>query len=261
MKKPVLLIVTACFGCAALLANLSYQGVRDERLPPANSIDYPSIIRETSLGMLVKLADSGGIGTVTGRGFYDNEHDVEYFTVRVDQAFWGCANGQVLKIFEHKEKEFLGVNNQMVDNHPTNHAHIAFAVTTNFYETLGIGNLSAYDWNTDVSQLTVEYTRPMFILNQGTRSWWYVDYQDGHPLTYFTNVVRTMRMERNWTNYYEVCRNGASINSHRVKEDSFNNLRRLVIHGTDEQLEFMNNDPLFPANNRTFLEEQIQKRQ
>ena len=101
----------------------------------------------------------------------------------------------------------------------------------------------------------------MFVLEQGTRSWWYEDYQDGHPLAYFTNVVHTMRTQRNWTNYYEVCRSGASIDSNRVKEDSFSNLRWLIIHGTDEQLEFMDNDPFFPANNRPFLDAEILERQ
>ena len=65
--------------------------------------------------MLVKLADSGGIGTVTGRGFHDDEHGVEYFTVRVDEAFWGCTNGQILMIYEGEEKDFLSVNNQTIE--------------------------------------------------------------------------------------------------------------------------------------------------
>jgi len=210
--------------------------------------------------MLVKLADSGGIGTVTGRGFYNDEHDVEYFTVRVDQAFWGCTNGQMLKVYEDPRKGFLNVYNQMVDNYPTNHAQIVFAAATNLYETIRT-ELNVFNWNTDVSQLAVEHKCPMHVVNQCTRSWWYVDYQDGYPLTYFTNVVRTMRTQRNWTNYYEVCRSGASINSNRIKEDSFNDLCDLIAFSTLEQLEFMDNDPLFPAINRPFLEEKIVERQ
>jgi len=258
MKTPTLLFTTACIGCATILFSSAYNGARDERLPPEDSIDYSSIILDTTFGMLVKLSDSGGVGTVTGRGFYDDEHKVEYFTVRVDQAFWGCSNGQILKIYEDERKGFLDTNNQMVDNYPTNHAQFVFVAATNLYETL---DLRVYDWNTDVSQLTINRKCPMHVLNQCTRSWWYVDYQDGYPFIYFTNVVHTMRTQRNWTNYYEICRSGASIGSNRVKEDSFYDLRFLIGHATDEQLDFMNNDSLFPANNRPFLEEEIAERQ
>jgi hypothetical protein len=70
-----------------------------------------------------------------------------------------------------------------------------------------------------------------------------------------------MRTHRNWTNYYEVCRDGASMDSLRVKEDSFYDLRGLIIYGTDEQLDFMSNDQFFPTNNRAFLELKIEERQ
>jgi len=46
--------------------------------------------------------------------------------------------------------------------------------------------------------------------------------------TQFTNVLQAVRIEPNWTNYYNVLRDGLSSTSNRVREDSFNDLWRVI---------------------------------
>jgi len=71
--------------------------------------------------------------------------------------------------------------------------------------------------------------------------------KDGHPLAYITNVVRTLRTERNWTNYYEVCRDAVTHPSSRwVREVAEDDLQELMKHASPDHLLFMQNDPLFP---------------
>ena len=261
MKKSTLLFLTVCTGSVFLLLALPFPGPRDERLPELNDFSYGVVMGSTTLNMLAKFADSSGAGEVTGRG-RSAEHDVDYFTIRVNQAFWGCTNGQILTVVEWNPKTILSASHQEVDLYPSNHARIVFAVSTNHYNTFGHdGNGDPCDWNNEAHTFPISNIRPLFVLDQMTRSWWHEDYQGGHLTTYLTNVFRTIHTHRNWTNYYETCRNGASINSNRVKEDSFYDLRDLITRGTDEQLEFMDNDSLFPTNNRPFLDAQILKRQ
>jgi len=259
MKKSTLLFTTVCLTGAVLLANLSYQGPKDELLPEADYFTYGTFTGNSSLSMLAKFEECGGIGEVIGRG-HSEEFNRDFFAVRIDHAFWGCTNGQILHVGEIEKKTRISASNQVVDLYPTNHARIVFAVSTNIVY-LYPNELDVFNWNHEAHLFPIEETAPLFVLNRFTRAWWYEDYQGGHLTTYLTNAFHTMHTHRNWTNYYEVCRNGASINSNRVKEDSFFDLRSLITRGTDEEIEFMDNDPLFPANNRPFLDAEIAERQ
>jgi hypothetical protein len=83
-----------------------------------------------------------------------------------------------------------------------------------------------------------------------TRGWWYVDYEAGIPTTYFTNLFHAWQ-SNNWTNYYEALRSGATLNSNRVKEDTYmETYFYLIREAALEQLEYLYQDPLFPALNR-----------
>ena len=259
MKKSILFVSTVCFGSVVLLASLSYLGPRDELMPKLSDFGYGIIRGETTFGMLVKFSDSGGIGEVINRGHLE-ERDLDYFTMRVSQAFWGCTNGQILNVYDDERKTIMSANNQVVVLAPTNHARFVFVVSTNVHEIYHM-EYDLYDWNHETHLFPITTNTMFFYLKYGTRSWWYEDYQGGHLTTQLTNVLRTARTHRNWTNYYEVCRDGASVPSNRVQEDSFYDLRRLISRGSDDELDFMDKDPLFPLNNRPFLDAEIAERQ
>ena len=62
---------------------------------------------------------------------------------------------------------------------------------------------------------------------------------------HFNNVIQAVRVERNWTNYFYLCRDGTYSTSARVRKDSYDDLRALVCNATTiEQLKFIKNDPL-----------------
>jgi len=86
---------------------------------------------------------------------------------------------------------------------------------------------------------------PLELYNK-KRSWFYPDADDGLLFTHLTNVIRTVRTERNFTNYYEVVRDAVNSPSERVKNDSRHDLRDLMKHASPDHLLFMQNDPLFP---------------
>ena len=76
------------------------------------------------------------------------------------------------------------------------------------------------------------------------RSWWPVDRDDGVLFNQFTNVLQAVRFDRNWTNFFYLCRDGANSPSNRVREDSFWDMRFLAMFATDERAQFMLDDPL-----------------
>jgi len=92
------------------------------------------------------------------------------------------------------------------------------------------------------------------VLYSYTRSWWYEDYHDGLPYTQLTNLLRAARVERNWTNFYHLCRDNIPSPSTRVWLDAVVDLCYLVEDASGEQYDFMVNDPLFPVDYRDWLE-------
>ena len=85
------------------------------------------------------------------------------------------------------------------------------------------------------------------------RSWWYVDRDEGVLFNQFTNVLQAVRFDRNWTNYYSLCRDGASSTSNRVREDSFWDMRFLAVVATDERMQIMLADPLVDPKHKQCL--------
>jgi hypothetical protein len=187
-----------------------------------------------------------GIGTVIPTE-YPN------FDILVDTPLFGCTNQQVVSVsidasyFGYGWYEYL----------PTNEQRIVFLVYTNLYYSLNVG-----DWSIDIEQRQREgakddFETSDFRLEHATRSWFEPDADNGLVFTHLTNVVHTMRTERNWTNYYEVCRSGVTSTSERVSYDSDIDLWCLMEYASHAQLLFMQNDPLFPAARTNDLAKQI----
>jgi len=85
------------------------------------------------------------------------------------------------------------------------------------------------------------------------RSWWYPERDDGVLFTQFTNILQAVRFDRNWTNYFELCRDGATSTSNRVREDSFWDMRLLSAVATPERVQIILDDPLVHISHKTLL--------
>ena len=287
MKKllfQTLFLTTIAFTVYALFPFLG-----DERRPPDKGLEAlelePSVeaIFVSTYGRLVCMTELGGIGEVIDRG-RNTEHDRDFYRVCVTKPLWGCTNNQIVTIMEDDVKVYhfeafytytkgegddeyewetatkpvLEVPSRpSIDVYPTNQSHIVFCVTKNEYaEKTSYWN---HDWNVFGSNFVDKVMLPYYQPYYTTRSWWYVDYEDGIPTTFFTNLVQATHTQRNWTNYYEVLRDNRLSTSSRVKEDVKIDFGTLTDKATLEQLEYMRDDPLFPAGLRTWLEKRIDK--
>ena len=88
------------------------------------------------------------------------------------------------------------------------------------------------------------------------RSWWDPNRDNGILMEHFTNVLQAVRIDRNWTNYFHLVRDGMYKDSIRVKEDSFYDLRNLIFYATTNQAHLIYNDPLVSPEHKAYLLEQ-----
>ena len=85
------------------------------------------------------------------------------------------------------------------------------------------------------------------------RSWWPVERDDGVLFTQFTNIIQAVRVDRNWTNYFELVRDGLISTSDRVREDSFWDMGVLCFYGTHAQRAIILADPLVDSRLKDLL--------
>jgi len=210
--------------------------------------EYWDAVAPTTLGLLARYSDIIGIGQVSQR---TNDH----FTVTVDHALVGCTNGAVLVVYDRYEinGEYTPYENWLQyycpNYFPTNQSRIIFAVSTNVYDF----GFTRMFWSHAEIPLEPKYVLNNISLSYLNRSWWYVDRDDGLLLTQFTNVLQAVRFDRNWTNYFYLCRDGANSPSDRVREDSFEDLCSLCFDSTDEQKQLILDDPLVDQKHKDRL--------
>ena len=96
-------------------------------------------------------------------------------------------------------------------------------------------------------------TRPDYRWLYTNRSWWYTDRDNGVLLEQFTNIIHVTRIDRNWTNYIHLCRDGNFKDSIRVREDSFYDLREFAQQANTEQANYFFNDPLIMPELKEYL--------
>ena len=271
MKKPVK-IATVCAGLMAgasliIATNLFVPKTHGKTVWDARDF----IKRETSLGSLALVAHAVGIGKIVGSDvpFVDlsekTPNPFGYYTVKIETAFLGCTNNQVLRFYHWPGDELFM---------PAVNSNFVFVATTN--NTFGIRASDLWDpvyhaWLAEgdgrgegVPYFEEDYVpiehKPMYLLKYPHRTFWYADDPEGQlPLQHLTNAMCILRATQpNWTNFYEFCRNGTTSVSERVKEDSeYNLLGLLRVGSTREQLEMMNNDPLFPESLKPFLTKEL----
>jgi len=249
------------FGVCLFAQNLWHDLPRDDiyraNVPPeyGGEWEYNNALRWTTLGPLARYSDIIGVGQVS-------QLTNGQFLVTVDHALVGCTNGAIIKMYGEWKgmkiyDELFGENGPQYSWHfplifyfPTNESRIIFAVSTNDYSNSFFSSKMYWDHADIPVKGDIDEGNRLRYLN---RSWWYVDRDEGLLLTQFTNVVQTVRFDRNWTNYLHHCRDGANSASNRVREDSFRDLRSLCDQATDEQAQFILNDPLIDQKHKDWL--------
>ena len=254
--KQLTLLTLVLASLALAQRQLSYPGPMDESSPPPH---YTLRSKYQTLGYLSKRCDVGGVADVIEEG-HSAEYGIDYLKLRVVEAHYGSTNGQELIVEKADLRDSFYSETMTFEFYPTNLSRIVFNVYSNEYWSFP---LRLFPGPEDISEedMTITKTTPYYQFRNSRRSWWYLDYQGGEPYAFWTNAVQFIRLEPNWTNYYELARSGASSVSNRVKEDSFNDMKNLTWYATDEQLQMMSDDPLFPAVYKDFLESELEKRE
>ena len=210
------------------------------------------LLEHSTIGRFVEDSDVAGIGNIIS--VEDNN-----LVIQVDTPLYGCTNQQTVAIsgFNFVTRwnrfEFVYEPPEIVEAYfaqlkaPPLTGRIVFLVSSNEYYFA-----TDPSWNKSLEEQRVlsPYDKPHrleFVNQNDEYTWFYPDADDGLVFTHLTNVIRVARTERNWTNYYEVCRDAVNSPSERVKNDSRNDLRELMKYASHAELLLMQNDPLFPA--------------
>jgi len=236
------------------LSPYRYEGSLDDIYWPVEGGGYAWATQYTTLGQLARYSDIIGVGHVSQR---TNDN----FIVTVDHALVGCTNGAAILMYAGWENLDGVTGGELPDDwplfpyFPTNLSRIVFAVCTNYH----------YDgrmfWNHAEIPEEPYSILDFNALRHLNRSWWYADRDDGMLFTQFTNVLQAVRFDRNWTNYFYLCRDAANSTSNRVREDSFSDLRSICVYATDEQEQFILDDPLVDQKHKNWLISRRTRRQ
>ena len=252
MKKIITSLTTLAFiACVGfVLSQTFYQGPLDTSIPIDEIYYSPN---SSTLGIHARYMDIIALADVTEDNGPSSAYEFGSIKLRVVNPVYGCTNGQEFVItkwrywftrYDYYEGPF--------NFYPTNNSRIVFAATMKYPKEFN--SWTAQTWKTpaEPEEIMVQ-TNNVCNFTYYSRSWWYEDYQNGLPYAQLTNLVRVARFERNWTNFYFLCRdNIPNPSSPRVWQDAYNDLGNLMLHASDSQFEFMFNDPLFPAECREY---------
>jgi len=207
----------------------------------------------TTFGQLANWSDLIAIGRVVTQ-------DWASVVINVETALVGCTNGQsvTIKLWPDDdplpkqgfyEQEWLKIYKYL----PTNNALIVFSAYTNETQR---GYIRPVTWYPDPLQepkLSEIKARPDYRWWYEDRSWWHTDRDNGMMLEQYTNIVQNLRIERNWTNYVHLCRDGNFKDSIRVREDSFYDLLEVIKYADTDQANYFFNDPLIMPELKEYL--------
>jgi len=251
--------ITALLTLGVLLhthgSDVDYDGILDDTYW-SNTPDYELANHTTRLGQFARYSDVIGVGKVSDiQAVPYTTHfgyiiPLRHFTVTVDDALVGCTNGQPIKVRVNYTDIWNVHDTKISDYLPTNDSRIVFAVSTNKYDKIQ----GVMYWNRPAlyfpppDKVYTEYQ--LYGLN---RSWWHPERDDGELFNHFTNLIHVLRVEPNWTNYYHLVRDATNSPSARVREDSFWAMRRLALFATDEEKQFMLDDPLVDPKHKECL--------
>ena len=193
-----------------------------------------SMLTSTYFSYLAQSSDIIGQGEVVRTE--DDEYDV-----RITDGMLGCTNGQLFTFWQNVEE---------LERYPTNQSEIVFAVATNeYYFPLGNFHYFYNDIRDGIPRTTQKNPR-LVCYNRG---WFYVDADNGEQYLYFTNTLQNIRIQKNWTNYYEICRSGILSQSPRIKEDYCFSLDSLIYRGTALEMQWMLDDPVLDVRVKNYI--------
>ena len=86
-----------------------------------------------------------------------------------------------------------------------------------------------------------------------SRSWWYVDHENGALTEQFANILQSVRVEPNWTNYCHFCLDGATSTSHRVREDSYLDMWKIIDSASLEEKHLLYDETSLNQNFKDYL--------
>ena len=217
-----------------------YSGPEDERMVPGYHDHNFTLGWLAQVNNVAALADVIEVQEITP----DSPHGS--FKVRVVNAIFGCTNGQELVIAKSNPNmpDAPPTYDPLFEYYPTNHSRIVFAAIVPPFTGTTFRHWRAKEWNMPPQPDILVSDDRNGTMYGFTRSWWYEDYQNGLPYAHFTNLVRAVRVERNWTNYYHIVRDAVPSPSERVWSDSFTELEKLYFWATPELFRFMYHDPL-----------------
>jgi len=241
MKK--IITILASIACFSLVFSVVYQGPRDTSMPP----DLHYTPHTSTLGRHARYMDVIALADVIEDNGPSPGYEVGSIKVRVVNPVYGCTNGQEYVVT--KERYWLFQNDYYkgpFNFYPTNNSRIVFTGVMKFPKEIDPWRVLTWKTPAEPEEIMVQTNNPCHFY-EFSRSWWYEDYQGGLPYAQLTNLVRVTRFERNWTNYYYLCRdNIPNSSSPRLWQDADFDLGDLMLYASDSQFEFMMNDPLFP---------------
>ena len=200
----------------------------------ADEIDERDIFLRSYFGYLAQSSDIIGKGVVV-RSIHDE------FDIRITQAMIGCTNGQVFTFWQDIDE---------LECFPTNQSEVVVTVATNEYY-FPYGNFSYF--HNDIRDGIPQTFRQLPLLPCRDRCWFYADADNGEQYLYFTNALQNIRIQKNWTNYYEICRSSILSQSSRVKEDFLFSLDLLIAYSTALELQWIKNDPLLDIGVKNYI--------
>ena len=232
-----------------------YTGPSDDAVTDPLFYGY-STRNYTTFGQLAKLSGIIAFGQVMTQ-------DWKNVMIRVETPLVGCTNGQLITINKWNndvpEEDHMYTFDDVMDcgnwemyllqNYPTNNARVVFCVSSNYYGDAH----GSFNWNGEQSTNRIEFVYSTYRLRGGVRSWWDPNRDDGILTEHFTNVFQAVRIDRNWTNYFHLCRDGMYKDSIRVKEDSYYDMRGIIENTNKNQAHFIYNDPLVLPEHKAYL--------
>ena len=143
------------------------------------------------------------------------------------------------------------------DRYPTNGSRIVLCVSTNSYN-VSVFDHKAANWNVlpeavpikrewcwGTPELPYPDGVPVFVMDYWLSSW-HDTPKNQELTTYLTNAVAFLHTDRNWTNYYELCRSGMTSTNTHISKHAKADMINLFYSASNEQFQHMRNDPLLP---------------
>ena len=215
----------------------------------------------TTLGWLAQTSDVIGIGVVT-------QTEQSNFVVRVETALAGCAKGQHITLSWAFLKYGDTFYKHWKDAQITDHSWVerAYVLREPPLEYLygiekwrkpktpdeGTRVVFAAYANSDGEKTETSFPVVHYLLFN-ERSWWPVNRDNGLLTKHFKKMVQATRVKPNGEKYFALCRDGVFMDSNRVKEDSFYDMRTLIKNAGKHEAQFMFDDPLLPSEHKAFL--------